>query len=305
LPECLAAEEKRWHPANMPCFFREIWVYFLQKNLIQCKLEDAVNLPSSSRQPPGVFKLLGHEIRWNIVTLLTHSDYCGQELVRLLRQPQNLLSYHLQLLHTQGVITERRSTADERSIYYSLNLDTLRTLYFASADALHPALHMPQQELQELEMHLPVKQVRVLFLCTHNSARSQMAEGILRHMSQGNIEVFSAGSTPSTIHPLAVQALAAMGIDMSQHYAKHMNEFQGQAFDYIVTVCDRIHESCPTFPGDPEQIHWSFPDPTAVEGSEQERSRAFEQIALQLTTRIRYLLILIERTYGNMGEKRD
>ena len=262
-------------------------------------------MPTASLQPPSVFKLLGHEIRWNIVTLLTHSDYCGQELVRLLRQPQNLLSYHLQLLHTQGVITERRSTADERSIYYSLDLDTLRTLYFASADALHPALHMPQQELQELEMHLLRKRVRVLFLCTHNSARSQMAEGILRHLSKGSIEVFSAGSVPTSTHPLAIQVLSTMGIDSSQQHAKHMDEFKGQSFDYIVTVCDRIHESCPTFPGDPEQIHWSFHDPTTVEGSEQERSRAFEQVALQLTTRIRYLLILIERKYGKMGEKQE
>ena len=254
---------------------------------------------SSSLQPPGVFRLLGHEIRWNIVTLLTHSDYCGQELVRLLRQPQNLLSYHLQLLHTQDIITERRSTADERSIYYSLNLDTLRTLYFASADALHPALHMQQQELQELEMHMPRKQVRVLFLCTHNSARSQMAEGILRHLSKGSVDVFSAGSTPTTLHPLAMQVLAAMGIDTSQQRAKHMDEFRGRSFGYIVTVCDRIHESCPTFPGDPEQIHWSFLDPATIEGTEQERYRAFEQVALQLVTRIRYLLILIERKYGS------
>lgn len=261
-------------------------------------------MSSTALQPPGVFKLLGHAIRWNIVSLLAHSDYCGQELVRLLRQPQNLLSYHLQLLHAQGVITERRSTADERSIYYSLNLDTLRSLYFASADVLHPALHMPQRELQELEILLPRKHLRVLFLCTHNSARSQMAEGILRHLSKGNIDVFSAGSIPTSTHPQAVQVLAATGIDISQQRAKHIDEFKGQSFDYIVTVCDRIHESCPTFPGDPEQIHWSFPDPAAVEGSEQERSRAFEQVALQLTTRMRYLLILIERKYGKMGEER-
>lgn len=260
-------------------------------------------MSSSSLQLPAVFKLLGHEIRWNIVKLLTHSDYCGQELVRLVRQPQNLLSYHLQLLHAQGVITERRSTADERSIYYSLNLDTLRTLYFASADALHPALHLSQQGLQEMEIHVLRKQIRVLFLCTHNSARSQMAEGILRHLSNGNIEVFSAGSTPTSIHPLAIQVLSTMGLDSGQQHVKHMDEFKGQSFDYIVTVCDRIHESCPTFPGDPEQIHWSFPDPTVVQGSEQERSRAFEQVALQLTTRIRYLLVLIERKYGKMDEK--
>lgn len=256
---------------------------------------------ASAGQPPTVFKLLGHEIRWKIVTLLTHSDYCGQELVRLLRHPQNLLSYHLQLLHTQGVISERRSSADERSIYYSLNLDTLRMLYASSADALHPALRMQQQELRELEMHVPRKHLRVLFLCTHNSTRSQMAEGILRHLSKGNIDAFSAGSIPTSTHPQAVEVLAATGIDIRQQRAKHIDEFKGQSFDYIVTVCDRMHESCPTFPGDPEQIHWSFPDPAAVAGSDQERSRAFEQVVMQLMTRMRYLLIVIERKYGKMG----
>jgi protein-tyrosine-phosphatase len=89
-----------------------------------------------------------------------------------------------------------------------------------------------------------------------------------------------------------------MGIDIKQQRSKHLDEFRDQSFDYIVTVCDRVRESCPTFPGDPERVHWSFPDPAAVEGSEQERYHAFEQVALQLVTRIRYLLILIEREQG-------
>ena len=127
----------------------------------------------------------------------------------------------------------------------------------------------------------------------------------MRHLSKGAIEVFSAGSAPTSMHPLARRVLTTMGIENSQQHAKHMDEFKEQSFDYIITVCDRIHESCPTFPGDPEQIHWSFPDPTTIKGSEQESSHAFEQVALQLTTRIRYLLILIERTYGKMGEGRE
>lgn len=145
---------------------------------------------------------------------------------------------------------------------------------------------------------LPGKHVRVLFLCTENSARSQMAEGILRHLSGGRIEVFSAGSHPSSVHPYAIQVLAAMGIDISQQKSKHLDEFRDQSFDYIVTVCDRVRESCPTFPGDPEGIHWSFIDPAAVKGSDKDRYRAFEQVALQLITRLRYFLILIEREKG-------
>jgi protein-tyrosine-phosphatase len=152
--------------------------------------------------------------------------------------------------------------------------------------------------LFEAVSHLPKKNVRVLFLCTHNSARSQMAEGILRHLSGGRIEAFSAGNQPAHLHPLAIQTMVKMGLDISQQRSKHMDEFQGPFFDYIVTVCDRVRESCPTFPGDPERVHWSFIDPAAVDGSEKERYRAFEQVALQLTNRIRYLVILIDREKG-------
>lgn len=249
----------------------------------------------SPTQAPGFLKLLAHELRWNILVLLGRSDYCVQELVRLLGQPQNLVSYHLRRLYEQQIVTERRSSADGRDIYYSLDLTALRTLYFAAGDSLNPALYAPDTSMQEAVSHLPTKKVRVLFLCTHNSARSQMAEGILRSLSEGRIEVQSAGSQPTELHPLAVQAMRRMGIDISQQRSKQLDEFLDQSFDYVITVCDRMHETCPTFPGDPKQVHWSFIDPAEVEGSEQERSRAFDQVALQLMNRIRYLVILIER----------
>jgi ArsR family transcriptional regulator, arsenate/arsenite/antimonite-responsive transcriptional repressor / arsenate reductase (thioredoxin) len=252
----------------------------------------------SDVQSPSFLKLLAHELRWKILVLLGRSDYCVQEIVRFLDQPQNLVSYHLRKLHDQHLVTERRSTADGRDIYYSIDLAQLRTLYFAAGDALHPALHAPDTAPQGAVSHLPTKKVRVLFLCTHNSARSQMAEGILRHLSEGRIEVQSAGSQPRELHPLAVQTMARVGFDISQQRSKHLDEFRDQSFDYIITVCDRMRESCPTFPGDPQQVHWSFIDPAAVEGSVQERSRAFEQVAIQLTNRIRYLVILIEREQG-------
>ena len=252
---------------------------------------------SSSVQPPSFLKLLTNDIRWKILVLLGRSDRCVQEIVRLLEQPPNLVSYHLRRLYDQKLVTERRSTADGRDIYYSLDVTMLRTLYFAAADSLNPALNTTDVDsaLREAVSHLPRKKVRMLFLCTHNSARSQMAEGILGHLSGGRIEAYSAGSQPSQLHPLAVQVLAKMGIDISQQRSKHLDEFRGQTFDYIVTVCDRIRESCPTFPGDPECVHWSFIDPVAVEGSDKERYKAFEQVALQLTNRIRFLVILIER----------
>jgi protein-tyrosine-phosphatase len=249
----------------------------------------------SSPRSPDFFKLLGHEVRWNILTLLARSDYCNQELVQTLKQPQNLLSYHVGLLREQNLVTERRSIADERTIYYHLNLDIFRSLYFASGDALHPAFDQPGTTPREEVVSSLGRPVRVLFLCTHNSARSQMAEGILRHLSAGRVEAFSAGSQPLPVHPLAVKALATLGIDISQQLSKHLDQMKTQPFDYIVTVCDRVRESCPTFPDDPERIHWSILDPVDVQGSETEQYRAFEQVALELMTRIRYLVILIDR----------
>lgn len=252
-------------------------------------------------QPPGLLRTLANEVRWNILRLLGQSDYCVREIVRLLGQPPNLVSYHLRRLHEQKLVTDRRSSADSRDIYYSLDVATLRTLYFAAADSLNPVLNQQDTdtELQEAVAHRPGKPVRVLFLCTHNSARSQMAEGITRFLSGGKVEALSAGSDPTELHPLAVQAMAKMGIDISGQRSKHLGEFAGQSFDYVVTVCDRVREACPTWPDDPKRVHWSFLDPATVEGSEEERLRAFEQVAFQLTTRLRYLLILIEREKGS------
>ncbi len=135
----------------------------------------------------------------------------------------------------------------------------------------------------------------VLFLCTHNSARSQMAEGILRKLGGDRVEAASAGTEATRVHPLAVREMAERGIDISGQRSKIMNELLGERFDYVVTVCDNARESCPIFPGSPERIHWSIPDPAAVEGDEKTRQAAFKRAAGELTTRIRYLLALLEK----------
>ncbi len=136
---------------------------------------------------------------------------------------------------------------------------------------------------------------RILFLCTHNSARSQLAEGILRANGGASVEVFSAGSEPGQVHPLAVRVAADIKIDMNQQRSKHLDEFVGQTFDYVITVCDQVREVCPVFPDDPRQIHWSFPDPAAVKGTEEEQFQAFMQTARELTTRISYLRLMLDR----------
>lgn len=252
-------------------------------------------MPAPFLHPPRILKLLAHEVRWQLLLLLARSDYTVQELVRLVDQPQNLVSYHLRQLRECAVVTERRSAADERSLYYSLDLDSLHTLYFAAASPLHPAFGTsthPSKKEEWAFTHPP----RILFLCTQNSARSQMAEAIVRHLTQGKADVFSAGSHPAAqIHPDAIRAVATLGVDISQQHPKHLDEFQGQSFDAVVTLCDRVRETCPSFPGEPEVIHWSFPDPAAVEGAEDQRYQAFQQTAYQLTRRIRLLLTLLER----------
>ncbi len=130
---------------------------------------------------------------------------------------------------------------------------------------------------------------RVLILCTGNSARSQMAEGLLRHMAGDRYEVFSAGTKPVGLNPNAVKAMSEIGIDISQHRSKSVDEFAGQQFDYVITVCDNAKESCPFFPGGGQRIHHSFEDPAATPPGEQlERFRVVrDQIASWLSDFVR------------------
>jgi arsenate reductase len=128
---------------------------------------------------------------------------------------------------------------------------------------------------------------QVLILCTGNSARSQMAEGLLRHLAGDQMDVFSAGSKPSTVNPLAIQVMAERGIDISHQRSKHLNEFLQQPFDEVITVCDQAAEVCPIFPGKAHRIHWSFPDPAAATGSEAERLQVFRQVRDSIEARLR------------------
>lgn len=119
---------------------------------------------------------------------------------------------------------------------------------------------------------------RVLILCTGNSARSQMAEGLLEHDAGDRFEVESAGTKPGRVRPEAIAVMKELGIDVSGHRSKHVNEFQGQSFDYVLTVCDNAKESCPVFPGHTKRIHNAFEDPAALQGTEEERLALFRQV---------------------------
>lgn len=130
----------------------------------------------------------------------------------------------------------------------------------------------------------------VLILCTGNSARSQMAEGLLRQQGGDQFEVFSAGMEPGRVNPLAIEAMREIGIDISDHRSKSVDEFIGQEFDYVITVCDKAKENCPIFPGKAQRIHWSIDDPAAAEGDEAIRLAIFRRLRDEIRERLRSFL---------------
>lgn len=128
---------------------------------------------------------------------------------------------------------------------------------------------------------------RVLILCTGNSARSQIAEGLLRHLAGDRFEVESAGIEPSSVRPEAIETMREIGVDISEHRSKSVDEFAGEEFDYVITVCDNARERCPVFLGKFEHIHWSFEDPAAAKGSEELRLAVFRRVRNEIENRLR------------------
>jgi arsenate reductase len=128
---------------------------------------------------------------------------------------------------------------------------------------------------------------RVLFLCTHNSARSQMAEGFLRHLAGDRFEVHSAGTEATAVRPQAIEVMCELGIDISGQESKTLERYLGQPFDYVITVCDEANEACPVFPGAIRRLHWSFEDPAQATGGEEERLCVFRSVRKEIVERIK------------------
>ncbi|GIJ73601.1 metalloregulator ArsR/SmtB family transcription factor [Virgisporangium ochraceum] len=231
--------------------------------------------------PPPFIQAAGHPVRWRLLGELARSDRQVHELTALLGQQQSLVSYHLGLLRKADLVRTRRSSADGRDIYYRLDLGRCGHLLAQAGGALHPGLR-----LAPAPAAAAVPAVRVLFLCTGNSSRSQMAEALLRRRSDGVVRTFSAGSRPRALHPDAVAAMDGYGIDLSGARPKHLDEFAGDRFDHVITLCDRVREVCPEFPGHPATAHWSIPDPAADPGGRG----AFDRVAAELDDRIGFLL---------------
>ena len=132
---------------------------------------------------------------------------------------------------------------------------------------------------------------RILFLCTHNSARSQMAEGLLRHLAADRFEAYSAGTEATRVRPLAIRAMAELGIDISTQASKTLERYLGAPFDAVITVCDQANEACPVFLGAMERLHWSFPDPAQATGTEEEQLAVYRSVRDAIRARIEQELI--------------
>src|SRR3954454_22413369 len=251
-------------------------------------VEAAIGHRESS--PPRFLRLAGHPLRLRLLSDLAHSDRRVGELCELAGRPQSLVSYHLRQLRDAGLVSVRRSTADGRDSYYVLDLGGCCASLVSAAGALHPGLAAGAPGGRRST------RARVLFLCTGNSARSQIAEALCEHLTDGAVSAVSAGSHPKPLHPNAVRVMHARGIDIAGRRSKHLGEFADRRFDHVISLCDRVREVCPEFPGAPGLIHWSIPDPAREPGSDEETLRAFERTAKELSTRIGFLLEAIEQT---------
>lgn len=255
-------------------------------------------------------KLLADELRWHLLEELARSDRKVQELVASSGRPQNLVSYHLGRLRRAGLVTQHRSAADARDLYYQLDLDRFTDLYLGAAVEVQPALALVGPALARLvdggltlveepsAAEAAADRWRILFVCTANSARSQMAEAFTRELSQttlrglsgGPVLAESAGTHPQPIHPMTIRVMNDLGVGTAGQRSKSLEDVRHHGFHRVITLCDRAREVCPPIPGVVDPVHWSLPDPSEVNGSEEEVYRAFREVALAIAARVRNLL---------------
>ncbi|HEV2779531.1 MAG TPA: ArsR family transcriptional regulator [Actinophytocola sp.] len=243
-------------------------------------------------ESPAFVRLVAHPLRWQLLTALADGDHRVRELVALLGQPQNLVSYHLRLLRDGGLVTVTRSSFDGRDSYYHLDLDRCAEALADAGAALHPALRSdPAPPLR----HKGSRRLAVLFVCTGNSARSPIAEALLRHHTAGRVTVSSAGSSPRPhLHPHTVRVLRdQFGIDLPDRRPRHLDTLAGRRFDHVITLCDKAREACPEFGNHPRRSHWSIPDPSTADGGYPR----FRRTASDIDTRIRHLLPVLATTH--------
>jgi protein-tyrosine-phosphatase len=247
-------------------------------------------------QPPEILALLSDPLRWQLVGELGRSDRRVGELVQLVGKPQNLVSYHLAELRHAGIVAARRSSADGRDVYYRADLFRCRDLLEQTGPSLHPGLTLTPTPPGDVAPR-PARP-RLLFLCTGNSARSQIAEALIEHRSAGTVEARSAGSHPKSLHPNAVRVMAERGVDIAGRPTKSLTRFARTRFDRVITLCDKVREICPQFPGSPIAAHWSIADPAATDASDEATYPAFQHVADDIETRV--TLLLADLTTGQL-----
>ncbi|MEU8117734.1 ArsR family transcriptional regulator [Spirillospora sp. NPDC049024] len=289
---------------------------------------------------PEFLRLAAHPLRWGLLTALAGGDLRVRELMARVDAPQNLVSYHLRLLREGGLVTAVRSTFDGRDSYYRLDLDRCAQSLAGTGAALHPALNPalhaavhpgldpalnpglhpglgldpafdpalhPAPDPEQRQIAAPPADPddrthhAVLFVCTGNSARSPIAEALLRHHTAGRVTTISAGTRPKpALHPRAVEVLRERyGIDIADQRPRHLDTLRGHRFAHVITLCDKAREACPEFGDRTRRLHWSTPDPAtaapagpndpAGAGREAEEA-AFVRAAADIDTRVRYLL---------------
>jgi len=235
-------------------------------------------------------QLLADEQRWRLLQELAQSDRKVSELTELVGIPQNLASYHLASLRNAGIVSARRSSADRRDSYYRMDMRRCVDSLIAVAPALLPGLRLDAMDPRTQDGPPPRRRPSVLFLCTGNSARSQMAEALLEYDSGGTIRARSAGSHPRPLHPNAVRVMAERGIDISKCASKHLDRFREMRFERVITLCDKVREICPEFPGAAVTAHWSMPDPASEGATDETSYLAFRRTAEELESRLPFLI---------------
>lgn len=245
-----------------------------------------VGTPSVSLEPPRFLQLVSDRHRWQLLREQACSDYRVAELTELLREPRNLASYHLPNLRDAGLVAEQRGSADGRDIYYRVYLVRYRDLLGVTGVALYPGLRLSPASPQPRP---PSKTAGAVSL-HRNSARSQIAEALHEHRSGGPSAPAPPAVSPKALHPNAVRVMAEVGIDISKRLTKHLNSFARTRFDRLITLCDKVKEICPEFPGQPQAVHWSMPDPAAHGGTDEESCPAFRRTADELEVRAGLLI---------------
>ncbi|WP_279627689.1 ArsR family transcriptional regulator [Mycobacterium paraffinicum] len=230
---------------------------------------------------PSLMRMASHPVRWALLTELAGSDLRVRELAAAVDEPQNLISYHLRLLRSAGLVDARRSSFDGRDTYYRLNLTGCAGAFREAAAALHPALAPAPATKPTVRS--------VLFLCSGNSARSPMAEALLRRRGHGRIRAASAGSHPKPhLHRNAIRIMRERyGIDLDAQRPQPLTAVARRRFDYVITLCDRVREYAREH-GVTTTTHWSLPDPSGAGYPE------FGRVASELDDRIDFLLPVLD-----------